>query len=152
MKKRFWVYTTILALILTFSVLFVSVYAALSQNISIKNTISFAGTDEVVKFSVDAKVTGTKNDEILKTSWKYDYDDLDCPNTFDWDNAIANLDKMIENEATLHNLMFTLLGIDNPNEEDTVEYIDNSIRELENFMDNLQIHPDYEKFDPNISK
>lgn len=74
------------------------------------------------------------------------------PNTFDWDNAIANLDKMIENEATLHNLMFTLLGIDNPNEEDTVEYIDNSIRELENFMDNLQIHPDYEKFDPNISK
>lgn len=90
MKKRFWVYTTILALILTFSVLFVSVYAALSQNISIKNTISFAGTDEVVKFSVDAKVTGTKNDEILKTSWKYDYDDLDCPNTFDWD--IGNIE------------------------------------------------------------
>mgnify|MGYP004641169045 FL=1 len=90
MKKRFWVYTTILALILTFSVLFVSVYAALSQNISIKNTISFAGTDEVVKFSVDAKVTGTKTDEILKTSWKYDYDDLDCPNTFDWD--IGNIE------------------------------------------------------------
>lgn len=74
------------------------------------------------------------------------------PDTFDWDNAIANLDKMIENEATLNNLMFTLLGIDNPNEEDTMEYIDNSIKELENFMDNLQIHPDYEKFDPNISK
>lgn len=74
------------------------------------------------------------------------------PNTFDWDNAIANLDKMIENEATLNNLMFTLLGIDNPDEEDTAEYIDNSIKELENFMDNLQIHPDYEKFDPNISK
>ena len=74
------------------------------------------------------------------------------PDTFDWDNAIANLDKMIGNEAILHNLMFTLLGIDNPNEEDAVEYIDNSIKELENFMDNLQIHPDYEKFDPNISK
>lgn len=74
------------------------------------------------------------------------------PNTFDWDNAIANLDKMIENETTLHNLMFSLLSIDHPDEEDTEEYIDNSIRELENFMDNLQIHPDYEKFDPNISK
>ncbi len=74
------------------------------------------------------------------------------PDTFDWDNAIANLDKMVENEATLNNLMFTLLSIDNPNEEDTMEYIDNSIKELENFMDNLQIHPDYEKFDPNISK
>ena len=90
MKKRFWVYTTILALILTFSVLFVSVYAALSQKISIKNTISFAGTDEVVKFSVDAKVTGTKNDEILKTSWRYDDDVYDCPNTFDWD--IGNIE------------------------------------------------------------
>lgn len=74
------------------------------------------------------------------------------PNTFDWDNAITNLDKMIENEVTLYNLMSSLLGIDNPNEEDTAEYIDNSIKELENFMDNLQIHPDYEKFDPNISK
>lgn len=74
------------------------------------------------------------------------------PNTFDWDNAIVNLDKMIENEETLYNLMSALLSIDNPNEEDTEEYIDNSIRELENFMDNLQIHPDYEKFDPNISK
>lgn len=74
------------------------------------------------------------------------------PNTFDWDNAIANLDKMVENEATLNNLMFALLGIDNPNEEDAAEYIDNSIKELENFMNNLQIHPDYEKFDPNISK
>lgn len=92
MKKRFWVYTTILALILTFSVLFVSVYAALSQNISIKNTISFAGTNDILGFSVRAKITGTKDDseDRLKDSWDYDYKDMDSPNTHDWN--IGNIE------------------------------------------------------------
>ena len=92
MKKRFWVYTTILALILTFSVLFVSVYAALSQNISIKNTISFAGTDEILRFSVNANITGTKDDseDRLKDTWDYDYTKIDSSNTHDWN--IGNIE------------------------------------------------------------
>lgn len=92
MKKRFWVYTTILALLLSFSVLFVSVYAALSQNVSIKNNISFAGTDQEIKFSLTALITGTKQDgaDALKTSWEYDMNDMDQQDTYDW--AVGNIE------------------------------------------------------------
>lgn len=105
MKKRFWIYTTILALILSFSVLFVSVYAALSQNISIKNNISFAGKDEEIKFSLDGLITGTKQDgaDALKTHWDYEYE-KDGLMDNDW--AVGNIE--FDNEGkTLDQIKIT---------------------------------------------
>lgn len=96
MKKRFWIGATVLSILLTFSILFASVYAALSQNIGIKNTISFAGVDEILKFTVDGQITGTKNDseENHQVHWEYDYE-LFTPSNFDW--QVGNLE--FENEG-----------------------------------------------------
>lgn len=76
MKKRFLISTTILALILSLSILFVSVYAAVNQSISVNNVISFKGNTRNLKFEIDGVVTGTTNDEasILQKHWEYDYD------------------------------------------------------------------------------
>lgn len=84
MKKRFVIGTTIIAIVLSFGLLFYSVYAALSQSFSINNQIHFAGSQNI-KFVLNGQVTGTTNDmdSRLKLSvndeegWLYDYDDPD---------------------------------------------------------------------------
>lgn len=73
------------------------------------------------------------------------------PDTFDWDNAIKNLPQMAENENTLCEIMFSLLNVTDPTNEDSVEFVKHTINQLEDFMNNLQIHPNYEAFDANIS-
>lgn len=71
--------------------------------------------------------------------------------TFDWDGAVKNLTNMIENENALLNIMFTLLQITDPDSEDSVKTIESVIEQVDDFMDGFQIHPSYDKFDPNIS-
>lgn len=73
------------------------------------------------------------------------------PNTFDWNKAVMNLPQMIENESALCSIMFSLLNVTDPTTEDSVKFIKHTIEQLEDFMGNLQVHPRYENFDPNIS-
>lgn len=72
-------------------------------------------------------------------------------NTFDWDNAVKNLTSMIENEDALRSMMFALLNVEDPNEAKATEMINDTIKQLETFMENFQVHANYEQFDPNIT-
>lgn len=95
MKKRFLVGTTILAIVLSFGLLFYGVYAALTQSFSINNKIYFAGSTNI-SFELRGQLTGTtndlddrlklKNDATGEDFWLYDYDDetRDNPN-FEWE-------------------------------------------------------------------
>ena len=74
MKKRFFVCATIMALLLSFTVLAVSVYAAVNQNIFVNNTISFAGKTNNLKFLISGQVTGTTNDSSSDHTMEWDYD------------------------------------------------------------------------------
>lgn len=74
MKKRFFVCATIIALLLSFTVLAVSVYAAVNQNIFVNNTISFAGKTNNLKFLISGQVTGTTNDSSSDHTMEWDYD------------------------------------------------------------------------------
>ena len=80
MKKRFLVGATVLALILSVSLLLFSVYAAVNQTLSVRNTISFAGGAEGLKFTIDGRVTGARragsneSEDDISTFWEYDYD------------------------------------------------------------------------------
>ena len=81
MKKHFLIGTTIVAIVLSFGLLFYSVYAALTQSFSINNKIHFAGSQNI-KFILNGNVTGTTNDldDRLKLmvdgqeGWHYDYE------------------------------------------------------------------------------
>lgn len=72
-------------------------------------------------------------------------------NTFDWDNAVKNLTSMIENEDALRSIMFALLNVEDPSEAKATEMINDTIKQLETFMDNFQVHANYEQFDSNIT-
>ena len=74
MKKRFFVCATIMALLLSFTVLAVSVYAAVNQNIFVNNTISFAGKTNNLSFLISGQVTGTTNDSSSDHTMEWDYD------------------------------------------------------------------------------
>lgn len=79
MKKRFFICATIMALLLSFTVFAVSVYAAVNQNISVRNTISFAGKTNNLKFTIAGQVTGTTNDsssDHTMAPWEYDYETM----------------------------------------------------------------------------
>ena len=78
MKKRFLIGATILAIILSFAILGVSIYAVVNQSIAVKNTISFAGKTNNLNFIIDGRITGTKNDldPKLGTRWEYDYETM----------------------------------------------------------------------------
>ena len=94
MKKHFLVGTTIIAVILSFGLLFYSVYAAITQSFSINNKIHFAGSQNI-KFVLYGQVTGTtndfddrlrlKNNATGENFWLYDFDspDRDYP-SFEW--------------------------------------------------------------------
>lgn len=92
MKKHFLIGTTIVAIILSFGLLFYSVYAALTQSFSINNKIHFAGSQDI-KFLLKGQVTGTVNDfdDRLKLmvdgeeGWFYNYDDPEHDDSnLDW--------------------------------------------------------------------
>lgn len=78
MKKKFLISATILAIILSFTILGVSVYAVINQSIAVKNTISFAGKTNNLHFIIDGRITGTKDDSNPKlgTRWEYDYETM----------------------------------------------------------------------------
>ena len=84
MKKHFLIGTTVVAIMLSFGLLFYSVYAAITQSFSINNKIHFAGSQNI-RFLLNGQITGTTNDldDRLKLvvdgqeGWLYDYDDPD---------------------------------------------------------------------------
>ena len=101
MKKRFIIVATLLSLILTFSVLFISVYAAVNQTISITNQISFVGNKEAKKFTINAIITGTTKEQAPTFLWEYDYENqkgLDGGNRevgdLEFDNRNKSLDQI----------------------------------------------------------
>ncbi len=92
MKKRFLIGGTVVALLLSISLLLFSVYAAVTQNISVRNRIMFSGsTAEGFKFTLEGKVTGTTNDldPKLRTTWDFDYE------TSSSDPAPWNIDEIV---------------------------------------------------------
>ena len=60
--------------------------------------------------------------------------------SFDWDGGVKNLSKMIENENSLINIMFTLLRITDPNTEENAKTIESIVEQVDNFMDGFHIH------------
>lgn len=78
MRKKFLIGATILAIVLSFTVLGISVYAVVNQSVAVKNTISFAGKTNNLHFIIDGRITGTKNDSDPKlgTRWEYDYETM----------------------------------------------------------------------------
>lgn len=84
MKKHFLIGTTVVAIMLSFGLLFYSVYAAITQSFSINNKIHFAGSQNI-RFLLNGQITGTTNDlddrlklknpETNEDFWLYDYDD-----------------------------------------------------------------------------
>lgn len=71
--------------------------------------------------------------------------------TFDWDSAVNRLPQMLENEASLRNMMFGLLTITDPESDESVEKINNIISQLIQYLEGYGITPNYEMFDENIS-
>ena len=75
MKKRLFFGTSIIAIIISVSILIFSVYAVVSQEFLISNIISFTGGEANVKFSLDAQILGaTKKD--LHDEWDYEYENI----------------------------------------------------------------------------
>ena len=68
------------------------------------------------------------------------------PSTFDWDASIGEMQQLESNADQIRQMMFAVLN--NPPEED----IDNMTTQLRKYLEGYQINPDYEKFDPEITK
>jgi len=75
MKKHFLIGTTIIAMVLSFGLLFYSIYAAVTPGFLVKNTISFAGSQNI-KFNIAGAITGTNDptNPDLTHVWEYDYE------------------------------------------------------------------------------
>lgn len=99
MKKRYLISATVLALILSLSVFFVSVYAAVSQTISVTNQISFAGNPNAKHFTISGKVAGTINDsdDKLEMNWEYDYENQIGLNGGSWELGDLQFDSSSRN-------------------------------------------------------
>jgi hypothetical protein len=68
------------------------------------------------------------------------------PNTFDWDASIGEMQQLESNADQIRQMMFAVLN--NPPEEE----IDNMTSQLMKYLEGYQINPDYERFDPEITK
>ena len=68
------------------------------------------------------------------------------PNTFDWDASIGEMQQLESNADQIRQMMFAVLN--NPPEEE----IDNMTTQLMKYLEGYQINPDYERFDPEITK
>ena len=68
------------------------------------------------------------------------------PNTFDWDASIGEMQQLESNADQIRQMMFAALN--NPPEEE----IDNMTIQLMKYLEGYQINPDYERFDPEITK
>ncbi len=79
----------------------------------------------------------------LSTGEKYLLDS----NDFDWNTAIKNFDDSKSNENVMIDIMRLMLDMATPNDE----FINNVIQNVKEYMDSLDIHPDYKSHDPNIS-
>lgn len=79
----------------------------------------------------------------LSTGEKYLLDS----NDFDWNTAINNFDDSKSNENVMIDIMRLMLDMATPNDE----FINNVIQNVKEYMDSLDIHPDYKSHDPNIS-
>lgn len=79
----------------------------------------------------------------LSTGEKYLLDS----NDFDWNTAIRNFDDSKSNENVMIDIMRLMLDMATPNDE----FSNNVIQNVTEYMDSLDIHPDYKSHDPNIS-
>lgn len=79
----------------------------------------------------------------LSTGEKYLLDS----NDFDWNTAIKNFDDSKSNENVMIDIMRLMLDMATPNDE----FINNVIQNVKEYMDSLDIHPDYKSHDQNIS-
>lgn len=68
------------------------------------------------------------------------------PNTFDWDASIGEMQQLESNADQIRQMMFAVLN--NPPEEE----IDNMTAQLMKYLEGYQINPNYERFDPEITK
>ncbi len=103
MKKRYLIGATVIALILSISAFFVSVYAAVKQTISVSNQITFAGNQNAKSFLVKGQISGTINDSNpnLRMEWEYDYENQIGLDGFNWnlgdlqfDSSSGNLNEI----------------------------------------------------------
>ena len=87
MKSKLIFITSVMALVLTFGLLSISVFAAVSQNFGVNNRIVFVG-NSLLSFDIDAEITGTKKDgdDSLKYNWSYSNEN-DMPNSDTWSLA-----------------------------------------------------------------
>ena len=87
MKKRVLIGSTIIALVLSVSLLTVSVLAAMGQVFGVNNKIVFLGVEQYVHCIINAEITGTTRDGApeLEYTWEYNYADSekDAPRC-DW--------------------------------------------------------------------
>ena len=68
------------------------------------------------------------------------------PSTFDWDAAIGEMQQLESNADQIKQMMFAVLN-NQPEEE-----IDIMTAQLMKYLEGYQINPDYERFDPEITK
>ena len=68
------------------------------------------------------------------------------PTTFDWDASIGEMQQLESNADQIRQMMFAVL-----NKADE-EAIDNMTSQLLQYLKGYQINPDYERFDPEITK
>jgi hypothetical protein len=68
------------------------------------------------------------------------------PSTFDWDASIGEMQQLESNADQIRQMMFAVLN-NQPEEE-----IDIMTAQLMKYLEGYQINPDYERFDPEITK
>lgn len=110
MKKKYIVFTTLFALIVTFGLLTASVFAALRVNFGINNTISFVGGNANIAFSIDGKIYGTslgdgENAPTIKRS--YDYNKATTSELEPWNLGPLEFESESENVRILYEFIIT---------------------------------------------
>lgn len=113
MKKKYIIFTTLVALFVTFGLLTASVFAALKINFGINNTITFYGGSQNIKFSIDAEIFGTvvlEGEENPKTYREYDYNTATSSLLEQWVIGSLELDPNAEEVGILYQFEISNTG------------------------------------------
>ena len=93
MKKKYFIFTTLFALVITLGLFTASVIAAVRVNFGISNTITFIGANKNMAFEIDAKIYGTtlKGQNMPTYHYSYDYN-TSQPSTDDTTWNVGNIE------------------------------------------------------------
>jgi len=86
MKKTLIICSTIISIVLVFTLLGTSVFAAINKSFGTNNVIRFVGSGQSMHFVLNGEITGTSidGDPRLSKVWEYDVDDKNKSSDGEW--------------------------------------------------------------------